>query len=209
MDYNLKFHSYIECTSTPFLLLVHGPKSAAPWETRGVNLGIAATWINSPTCSARTCRANKTQRRGRGWRRAYHAFCDSDLGSARLMTEEETLPGLSRAGMRDGRRLAEIDVRVVKLTPGTVNYRERVGAEGTMTPVSQRPTGTTTTTWTRTTNRPGCVGGQINTNPVAQDPEDRVEGRFISGRCNRDGKGRERRLVRSPHCWNLEIHSAF
>jgi len=61
---------------------------------------------------------------------------------------------------RDKRRLyGEIDMRVVKLTPETVNYRERVESRGQRCSLSQREYRAT-----GTTNRPGWINEQINTN---------------------------------------------
>lgn len=87
---------------------------------KGLISGSPATWINSPACNARTCRASKTQRG-----RAYRAFCDSNLASGGLMTahEEGLLSSVGLVAERDGRD-GEIDARDVKLTPGIVNYRK-------------------------------------------------------------------------------------
>lgn len=75
------------------------------------------------------------------------------------MTEEELLQ-VWVVEKRDKRRLhGEIDMRVVKLTPETVNYLEgRV--EGTTMSFLAKCKGHEVT---GTTNRPGWIGEQINT----------------------------------------------
>lgn len=113
---------------------LHGSHKKCSPGSQGVNLGITATWINSPTCNARTCRASKTQHG-----RAYRAFCDSNLESGGLMTGEK---GFSKCEPRRRSETGdwlhgEIDVRVVKLTPGTVNYREGAEPEGQQCPASK------------------------------------------------------------------------
>lgn len=67
---------------------------------KGLISGLPATWINSPTCNARTCRASKTQRGC-----AYRAFCDSNLASGGLMTAHEKglLPSVGLVARRDER----------------------------------------------------------------------------------------------------------